>query len=170
MHQPATVSLTSCESWASDTALGRALEEEGVFNAGSILSADRVEGGDDLFQGSEPLLVLWLLLQRRRATAEPSDPVRPYFDSLEGMAEDGAESYSDIASRCAFCWAEGEQRHSYAHAPGAPLSLPKPAPPATLTTTKMKMRSRRCWSRHRSPSARGGRNARWSSTERLCCR
>mmetsp|Transcript_2590 Transcript_2590/g.5306 ORF Transcript_2590/g.5306 Transcript_2590/m.5306 type:complete len:239 (-) Transcript_2590:21-737(-) len=65
--------LVNVSSWGCDSKLGRALAAEGVLTNAALLGGGRLvnlEVAESVFQGSEPLLVLWLLLQRRLALSE----------------------------------------------------------------------------------------------------
>lgn len=104
-------SLITVDSWAVDTATGRSLKAAGFSNAdflggGDSSLVERSSSTELEFQGSEALLVVWLLLQRRLGPGEQS---ATYFDSLEPPGVPGG-----IEQRSPFCWSEDEIRQRLA--------------------------------------------------------
>ena len=120
--------LVNVSSWAVDTALGRRLAAEGVVTGEALLGGaalvDTIAAGE--FQGSEPLLAFWFLLQRRKNSVnagttcgggsgtpgtgtdnnvEDEDADHPYFASLDGPGVSGG-----VDARCAFAWSEQQLR------------------------------------------------------------
>ena len=110
--------LANASSWGFDTALGRALLAEGVVTLHSLLGIGEDEHLADFlvqrgaeaseFQGSEPMLVMWLLLQRRWSKSFDEAALafdtglacrRAYFENL-----DGPEVLGTVVDRCAFAW------------------------------------------------------------------
>jgi len=128
--------LVGGSSWAEDSSLGRALAHEGILHTAALLDSNRLQSSGDRsnfkeailvtegteFQGSEPLLVLWLLLQNRWT---PCDDIsgendleraarRAYFEAL-----DGPEVPDSIAVQCAFAWPEADIARLLAPSPTA---------------------------------------------------
>jgi hypothetical protein len=151
--------LVSGSSWAEDSSMGRALAAEGVLHTSALLGSSSSDGSSNSeaaaalvtegteFQGSEPLLVLWLLLQNRWAPGDDHDYCgdhdsnghhnsgvvdgasssrasleraarRAYFEALDIEAVPGG-----VESRCAFAWHETDIARFLAPSPAATRAL-----------------------------------------------
>jgi len=135
--------LVSGSSWAEDSSLGRALAHEGILHTAALLGGDSHRSTGDgrsseeailvtegtEFQGSEPLLVLWLLLQNRWAPCDDCDDANGTNDSERAArhayfeALDGAEVADSIAAQCAFAWSEADIVRLLAPSPTATRAL-----------------------------------------------